>query len=186
MSLGSRRYATALLEIAKENNILDEMYQELEMVVEELTKEKKMWQLMTSAQVQKEEKEEILQKVFDKRIHNFLYSFLMVLLKKNRFFELELIFLAFKESYLSEKNILEASVLSAIKLTDEHMQKVQEQLEKRTRKKVIIKNIIEESILGGLVIYIGEQVIDGSVRNQLNVLRSNLQNIGLEETEVIK
>ncbi len=186
MSLGGRRYAAALLEIAKENNIVDEMYQELEMVVEELTKEKKMWQLMTSAQVQKEEKEKILQKVFEKRINNFLYSFLMVLLQKNRFFELELISLAFKESYLSEKNILEASIVSAIKLTEEHMHKVQKQLEKRTAKKIIIKNVVEESILGGLVIYIGEQVIDGSVRNQLNELKKNLHNIGLEETEVIK
>lgn len=186
MSLGSRRYATALLEIAKENNLLDEIYQEFEVVVHELTKEKKMWELMTSAQVEKKEKEKILEKVFKKRINKYLYNFLMILLKENRFFELELIFLAFKESYLSEKNILEASVLSAIKLTDDHMKKVQEQLEKRTRKKVIVKNIIEESILGGLVIYIGGQIIDGSVRNQLNVLRSKLQNIGLEETEVIK
>lgn len=186
MSLGSRRYAAALLEIAKENNILDEIYLELEMVVQELIKEKKMWQLMTSAQVEKEEKEKILQEIFEKKIHDYLYNFLRVLLKKNRFIELELIFLAFKESYLNEKNILEASVLSAIKLTDEHIQKLQEQLEKRTRKKVIVKNKIEESILGGLVIYIGEQVIDGSVRNKLNVLRSNLQNVGLEGTEVIK
>ena len=184
MSVVSKRYARALLQIAKESDILEEIVYDLEIVAMELTRERKMGQLMKSAQINKEEKKEIIQRIFGKEINTHLNHFLMVLIDKNRFSELKSIYVDFKEGYLKEKNILEASIFSAIKLTNEHLHKLQEKLEKRTGKKVVVKNDIDESIIGGLIIYIGGQVIDGSIRNQLQQLRNKLQETGLEEVGV--
>jgi F-type H+-transporting ATPase subunit delta len=52
-------------------------------------------------------------------------------------------------------------------------------LEKRFKKKIHLANKIDPSILGGAVVYVGEQVIDGSVRKQLDEIKTNMNNIRL-------
>lgn len=184
MSLASKKYSVALLDIAKEHNMLDEIYEQFKTIVTELTRDKKMWELMNIPSMKTSEQKELIKTIFGQEINEFLYNFLMILFDKNRFNELEFIFLAFKDSYLAEKNTLEASVLSVIELSKENISAIQEKLEKRFCKNILITNEIDESILGGLIVYVGEQVIDGSIKSQLSNIKSNLKLIRLQELGV--
>ena len=184
MSLASKRYSLALIDIAKENNMLDEIYEQFKIVVKELTKEKKMWELINIPSIETSQQKQLIQTIFGGGINPYLNNFLMVLFDKNRFNELEFIFSAFKDYYFVEKNTVEASVLSVIKLSEEHIKAIQEKLEKRTNKNIIVTNEIDESIIGGIVIYFGDQVIDGSIRSQLNSMKIELKSIRLQELGV--
>lgn len=184
MSLASKKYSLALIEIAKENNMLDEIYEEFKTITTELIQDKKMWELINIPSISTSDQKELIQTIFGKNINKYLLNFLMILFDKNRFDELEFIFLAFKDYYLAEKNTLEASVLSVIELSKEHMQGIQQKLERRFKKKIMITNQIDQSILGGLIVYVGDQVIDGSVRSQLNHIKNGLKEIRLQELGV--
>lgn len=184
MSLASKKYSFALLDIAKEHKILDEVYEQFKTIVTELTREKDMWQLMNIPSIGTSQQKELIKTIFGDDINQYLYNFLMLLYEKNRFSELESIFQSFKEFYLAEKNTLEASILSVIELSEEHIKAIKEKLEKRYSKNILITNEIDETILGGLIVYVGDQVIDGSIRSQLSTMKIELKEIRLQELGV--
>lgn len=138
-----------------------------------------MWELINIPSIEKSQQKELINTIFGNNMNSYLYNFLMILFDKNRFIELEFIFLAFKDYYFVEKNTLEASIVSVIELSEEQLKTIQKKLEQRTNKKIIITNEIDESILGGLIIYVGDQVIDGSIRSQLNNMKIELKAIRL-------
>ncbi|MPW27003.1 F0F1 ATP synthase subunit delta [Alkalibaculum sp. M08DMB] len=184
MSLASKKYSFALIEIAKQNNMLDEIYEEFKIIVTELTQQADIWSLMNIPSIETSQQKKLINTIFGDDINQYLYNFLMILFDKNRFNELEFIFLAFKDYYLSEKNTLEASILSVNELSEEHMKLIQVKLEKRYKKNILITNKLDESILGGLIVYVGDQVIDGSIKSQLNNMKHELKELRLQELGV--
>ena len=83
----------------------------------------------------------------------------------------------FSEIYNQDHGIVEAEVVSREKLSNELRNKISNYVSKRyNAKKVILKNIIDEKIKGGMVIKVGDEVIDGSIENKLMNLKKLLQN----------
>jgi F-type H+-transporting ATPase subunit delta len=75
--------------------------------------------------------------------------------------------------------MVEATVLTVHPIDSEQEEILKMNLEKRFKKKIHLANKIDPSILGGAVVYVGEQVIDGSVRKQLDEIKTNMNNIRL-------
>lgn len=184
MSLIGKRYAIALLDVAKENNMIDRMYDEFELVINNITKEKDLWQLFISPSIENNQKKEISKEIFGDYLNKFLLNFLNILIEKNRIKDIKDIFYSFKSLTHDEKNMLEASAITAIAMSDVEKKRLKENLEKKYNKKVLLKNEIDQSIIGGIIVYIGNQVIDGSVRKSLSNLKQELQEIRLQELGV--
>jgi F-type H+-transporting ATPase subunit delta len=64
--------------------------------------------------------------------------------------------------------------VTAIELSDEARKKLSEQLGQATKKEVYLRARVDESILGGAIVRIGDKVLDGSVRNKLNQLKKQI------------
>lgn len=184
MSLSSKKYSFALIDIAKEHDMLDEIYEQFKTIVTELTREEGMWELINIPSIETSEQKKLIRTIFGEDINEYLYNFFMLLFDKSRFNELEDIFQSFRDYYLAEKNTLEASILSVLALSEEHIKVIKEKLEKRYKKNILMTNEIDPSILGGLIIYVGDQVIDGSIKSQLNGMKSGLKEIRLQELGV--
>ena len=64
-----------------------------------------------------------------------------------------------------------AEVRSAVALSDEQLRQLTEALSARTNRRITVRNIVDPTVLGGIVTTIGDSVLDGSVRTRLNQLR---------------
>lgn len=183
-NLVATRYASALLEIGKENNVLDLFHEQLGEVVNQIKGEEKFYGLLNSPKIIRSEKKQIVKEVFGKAVEPYLLNFLYILIDKGRQGQLEDIFLSFQDLVYKEKDILPAKVISAIVLSDAQLSALKDKLQKQFDKEIILENKIDPSIMGGLIIYAGDKIIDGSVKNKLSKLKNSLKDIRLQEIGV--
>lgn len=174
MSLVAKRYAQALFSSAVDKNLVDEIYEDFSTVADILNSEKELMALMMTPSMAVAEKKEILNRVFGKSLNLYVKNFLCVLLDKNRFECVLEIQEAFKGLVLPYKNIVEARVITAVPLKEEQRVALENKLEKRFNKKVILENCIDKSIIGGAVVFMEDQVIDGSIKNQLVQMKTQM------------
>jgi F-type H+-transporting ATPase subunit delta len=97
-------------------------------------------------------------------------------LARNRKLKLsEKIIESFEKIYNSQNGIIEARVVTAQKLESPQIQKIEKYIQKKYQaKKVILKNIVDENIKGGMIVKVGDEVMDGSLRGKLEELRKIL------------
>lgn len=179
MSLVAKRYAQALFDTAVDNNLVDGMYDEFSSVIDLFKSEAGLMNLMLTPSMNTSEKKGVLGRVFGDSYNQYLRNFLNILLDKNRFEFLLEIHDTFRQLVLPYKNTVEARVLTVVPLDEALRVALEANLAKRFDKKVILENVIDESILGGAVVYVGDQVIDGSIKNQLNQMKTQMNSLRL-------
>jgi len=174
MSLVGKRYAQALFDAAVDNKSVDVMSDEFSTIIDLFKSEKGLMDLMLTPSINASEKKEILDRVFRKSYNQYLRNFLNILLDKNRFEYMAEIHDAFRQLVFLYKNTVEATVLTVVPLDEALLVALEEKLKQRFNKKVILKNNIDESVLGGAVVYVGDQVIDGSIKKKLNQMKTQM------------
>ncbi|WKY44785.1 F0F1 ATP synthase subunit delta [Eubacteriaceae bacterium ES2] len=179
MSLVGRKYAIALFDVATDKNILEDVYQDFSGFIEVIDGNHKFSELLMVPSIGSDEKKSILKNVFKDELNLYLKNFLNILIDKNRFENVREIYADFRRKYFEHQNMVEATVLTVHPIDSELEETLKVNLEKRFDKKIHLSNKIDPSILGGAVVYVGEQVIDGSVRKQLDEIKSNMNNIRL-------
>ncbi len=179
MSLVASKYAQALFDLAIEKDQLEEINSDFKTVVAILDSEEKFLELMLTPSLNTKEKKGILTRSLDSLSNQYIKNYLMILLDKNRFEDIFDIYEKFRRLSNDYKNLLEARVLTAIPLDETLRVALEEKMAKRFNKTVVLENKIDKSILGGVVIYIGDQIIDGSIKKQLNQMKTQVNNIRL-------
>jgi F-type H+-transporting ATPase subunit delta len=123
-----------------------------------------------------EERKKILDLVLEKSpFSDTLKNFLRLLVDKNRIGALEEIADYYSRLTDEISNVTRAEVITARALKNEHMDKLQQALTKLTSKKVKMDVKEDESLIGGLIVKIGDLVLDGSVMAQLKGLKESLR-----------
>lgn len=173
----ANRYAEALFELSEEENITKEIYNELNNVVDIVKNNKDLDNVLKSPLVAKAEKVQLIETLFNTKINNNLKNFLKILVEKGRISSLKSIELTFKELLNDKHNIIEGTVISAIALTDEKVKELEEKLSKKYNKNVTLENKVDESILGGVLVRLGNTQIDGSVKTRLDNIKDQLSQV---------
>ncbi len=182
----SRRYAQALLMLATEHKLIDKFQEELEAVLQVLATENKLYIALLDPRLQPQEKKELLNKQLVGKVSPLIENFLNVIIDKKREDYLPQIIQQYFKYADETRGIVEAQVYSVVSLTDKDFHKLEKRLAKVSGKKIRLKNIVDPSLLGGLVIKIGETVIDGSIVKRLALLKEYLQKQQLNGLEVKK
>ena len=118
---------------------------------------------------------EITENKTEKEISPIILRFAEVLKKDGQIKNAGKIMEKFSEIYNAKHGIVEANVISSRELSRDKIQQVENFIkEKYSAKEVIVKNIVDEKIKGGIIIKVGDEVLDGSVGGQLKRLRKNL------------
>ncbi len=181
-----RRYAQALLMIAVERGALEEYEKELDKFRKLFLGEPHLKEFMDNPQVRPEDKKKVLQGLIAGKLNPLVSDFLFLILDKRR----ENFFLEIIEEYKKYAdqagNIIDAEVRSVVSLTDKDFRQLAQRLAKATGKKVRLKNVIDTSLIGGIVVRIGDTVIDGSVTKKLSLLKNRLGQSQLKGIGVIK
>lgn len=168
------RYARAVFEIAQEQKELEAFGQQLKSVREVIASESDLAMFMYHPHIKPEAKKEVVEKLFSGQLAEDLYKFLLLLIDKRRESLLGQIAEAYEALANEAQNIVEAKVLAARPLSPKLQEKLTRRLCDTTGKTVNVTTKVDAGILGGLVVQIGDKLIDGSVVRQMKTLRQSL------------
>ncbi len=171
MTATSNNFAEALFMLASEENAIDSFYTDLKLVNLVFTENTKYIYLLSAPSISKTERLDSIRAVFDGKLCEHILSFLCLLCEKGKIAELPLVFTEYEKLREWASRTVEAVVVSAVELSDTQQEKLIKALEKRTGKNVILKTVIDKSVLGGLTVTLDGEVIDGSVKANLKHVR---------------
>lgn len=134
-------------------------------------------QLLLNPNVTKDDKKQLISKVFSD-IDVDTLNLLKVLIDKSRFLVFKELVKEYRKNYNINKNIAEGIVYSANKLDQSDLNNLILILEKKFEKKVELENKIDETLIGGISVFIDGKRIDNSIKSRLEVLRSSLKERG--------
>ena len=169
------RYAGALLTSAKADGVLVEVAESYAAVLEVMANNKDLIIFLFSPQVRTQEKKELLEKVFGSRIESVLLHFFYLLIEKKRIEDIRDIGEEFADQVEKDQGVVRARVVTAIELPADLAEQLQGKLAELTGARIILEKKIDPAVIGGVCVTMGDQILDGTVRTNLDSLRKNLE-----------
>ena len=136
-----------------------------------------MIDVMKSPLVSKNEKIQLIDTLFAGKIDNDLKNFFKILVEKGRIPSVEAIEATYKELLNEKNNILEGYVISAVPMDNEKIKELETELSKKYNKNVTLENKVDKSVLGGVLVRLGNTEIDGTIKTRLDGLKNQLSQV---------
>lgn len=168
-----RKYAKAIFEIAQEEEKLVEYGDELKAAREGIESVPQAMEFFSNPQVDPKQKKELLQKCFKKELSKNVYHFLLLLVDKHRFVLFPAIVDEYRVLSNEARGILIADV-TTVAPASKKQKAIADKLEQITGKKVELRLHEDKSLIGGVVVKIGDRRIDGSVAGRLETMKRKL------------
>jgi ATP synthase F1 delta subunit len=163
-------YARSLFEVAQEHDQLDEIHEQLGEISDALSGSRELQLFFFSPYFSSGEKKDGVAKVIEGG-NEYLVRFLQLLAEKHRLPVLFRIRREFDGLWAKEQHLLEVGVTSAVELDEETVKGIGKKIEEQTGQRVELTSEVDPDLIGGLVIRVGNMVLDASVRNRLERLR---------------
>jgi ATP synthase F1 delta subunit len=166
-------YARALFQVAREHDELDEVRSQLSELAEALEQSRELSLFFFSPYFSTEEKKDGLRRAVSDAAE-ILVNFLELLLEQHRMPLLFRIRARYDELWDEEHRLLPVQVTSAIELDDEIVSSIGARIGERTGRRVQLTQQVQPDILGGIVVQVGNSILDASIRNRLERLRQQV------------
>ena len=174
----ARVYAESLLTVAAKSNQADEIGAELAAIVTEVyAKNPQVEEFLKNPTVSKRQKEPVIREAFASASEPVRH-FLGVLNENNRLHLVRSIAAVYREIRDEQAGRVRVVVKSAVPLTVEQLNKLKSQLETNLKKTPSVTTIVDPDLIGGLIVQVGDRVMDTSVRTRLQALRAKLMEQG--------
>jgi len=173
-NIASRRYAKALLDVAEEGDYVDQMAEDLVVVSETVAGSRDLLNMLRSPIVKGDLKARILKEVFKDAVSDKTIRLFDLLCRKKRAGLLADVIEDFSALRDVRGGIVNVDVTSAVKLNDEQSQKLINGLSVYTGKKVRARLSLDEHLIGGVKVQIGDTILDNTVVHQLERLKHAL------------
>jgi F-type H+-transporting ATPase subunit delta len=172
----ARVYANSIFDIAKEKNMITQVEEELNVVSQILVEEPEFKSYINAPGITSEVKKSFINKVFAGNISENTLNLLNLLIDNGRQESISGIYEAFVELDDVHNNRERITVITRTSLNESLIANIKSQIGKKLNKEIIVTEKVDESILGGIIIKIGDLVIDGSLAKGLKNIKSNLLN----------
>jgi len=166
-------YARSLFEVADEHGVLDEVHGQLEQFADALDENRDLAVFFFSPYFSTAEKRDALHRAVDGAEETFM-NFLEALLERHRMPAIFRIRAQFDTLWQEAHRLLEVQVTSAVELEDSTVKKIGAEIREQTGKEVDLSSRVDPDILGGIVLRVGNFVLDASIKNRLNQLRKQV------------
>jgi len=163
-------YSRSLFEVAKEQDVLDEVHEQLGEFADALAENQDLQVFFFSPYFSAQEKKDGIRKVVDGGDEYFV-RFLELLAERHRMPALMRIRRAFDELYAEERKLLPVTITSAVELDESTVKEIGKQIEEQTGRRVELAAQVDPDVVGGLVMRVGNVILDASVRARLERLR---------------
>jgi ATP synthase F1 delta subunit len=169
----ARVYAEALFEVAKQKGKLDVIRDQLAQVADALESDRDLAVFFFSPYFSSAEKRDGIARAIA-GAEPELTNFLELLVEKHRMPVIFRMRRRFDEMWAEENRQLDVTLTSAVELDPEVVERVGAEIERQTDRKVQLRSQVDGDLLGGLVLQVGNMVLDGSIRNRLEKLRKEV------------
>ncbi len=173
-SLISVRYAKALFLLSQEKEIIETVYQDMILISDQLKDTESFREILKNPVIKPAQKKKSLTSIFEKYVHEITLRFLLVLVENKRESMLDSIARNFIDEYKDRKGIKSATIYTALPLTNDYTDKVQNLLEKEFKCKIELEVSVKENLLGGFVLMIDGKMMDASILSKLKALKNKL------------
>jgi F-type H+-transporting ATPase subunit delta len=166
-------YARALFEVARDNDVLDRVHDELGEFADALDESRELQLFLFSPYFSSEEKKDGITRIVsdaDERLVNFL----QLLAERHRMPALFRIRRSFDSMWAEENKLLPVTVTSAVELDESLVQDIGKSIEDQAGRRVELSSKVDPDVLGGLQVRVGNMVLDATVRNRLEQLRKQV------------
>lgn len=170
----ARRYAQALIEQASASNSLESVDKDIAQIRDAMNGSAELVRFFESPVISREKKKAVVDSLFAERLSAVTLRTLHLLVDKRREGQVMDVVSAYQSLRDDAEGIAQVSVRSARALSDEDQKAIAAQLEKRLGKRVRLDVSIDASLIGGIVVQVGDTVYDGSVANKLASLRERM------------
>ncbi|MCC3377175.1 F0F1 ATP synthase subunit delta [Cohnella sp. REN36] len=178
MSRGSvvaKRYAKALFDLAREQDLVVAAENELKAISDTVTANADVRAFLAAPNITFDKKIEALRASFGGKVSQIVLNTIILLIERGRQGEIPALLEAYRQVAGDELGRIDAKVTSAKPLTDEEKSRLAAQFGGKIGKTVRVDNTVDPSILGGLTVRIGDTLYDGSLRGKLDRLSKELQ-----------
>ena len=169
-----RRYARALFDSANKSGTVAEVEEDLKTVDQLIRTSPRFYRALRAPTIAASRKKDLILRGVGDRIGPLSTRFLSLLIDKRREDVLGQVYAEYHRLANEARNILPVSVTSAVPLTDEERDALAAALAQRTGKQILLQVSVQPEILGGVMLRMGDTVVDGSVRSRLEQLRARL------------
>lgn len=170
----SLRYAKAMFEVAKERNLLEVCYNDMQLIKSLLDSSRELKVLLKSPIINKNKKKGVLENLFKSRVSSLTYEFMNLLTDKQRESLIIDVVNQYDILYNVEKNIQVVNVTTAVELSETLKQKLVAKLTEVTGKIIQPQYSIQNEVIGGIMIRLDNWVYDATIAHQLQILRNQL------------
>jgi len=178
--LAAQRYAQALFEIARQLHQDHLIEAELESISAALKQTPDIEKFLANPSLKTEEKRKLLQRIYQEQKHEvyeILLNFLTILFEKNRFYLIHDIAVYFKKIADEAQGQGVAELHSAVQIAPEAEKQIVNRLEKLAGYKITIKNVVDSSLIGGVIVKVRNKVIDDSVKSKIQLMKKELTKV---------
>lgn len=166
-----RRYALAIYEIAEKKGKVNEYLKDLREICDLIDNNKELKQVIRHPQINTTKKKQLFVDVFKGKIDEELLSFMIILIEKNRMLYLKEKLNQMEIIDLERKNIIKGIVKTAIPILPEELEKLKTIFEEKYDKTIIFNTEVDKSILGGVYVSVGNDVIDGTIKSKIEEMK---------------
>jgi F-type H+-transporting ATPase subunit delta len=166
------RYAIALMDLGEELNVLDQIAEDLRDIERTVRDSRELELLLMSPVINPGQKLNILTEIFGKSCGELTMKFITLLVRKGRSEYLIGTAQEFLQMLDAKRNIIHARIESAVKLSEEEERQLIAKLERMTGKQVRSEFFLDPTLRGGFVARMGDEMIDASLKHQLDLLRA--------------
>lgn len=164
-------YAEALMSLAQSSDLVDRFGEDVAGLLNLLKESPELQEFLYNPVVKGEDKKAVLQRIVGDQLHPYMKNFLNLLVDRRRILFVEGIAKQYQSLLRQLKQTVLAEVTSAVELTEAQQQAVREKVMAMTgAHQVDLETKIDSDLIGGVVIKVGSQVIDASLRGQLRRL----------------
>lgn len=173
----AKKYAGALFLSLKDKNLIEQAYEQFRDLDKLISKDKNLLKFLGAPHVLDENKVALVRDVFSGRMEQLFVEFLVVLVEKNRInFLPEIIDELFRDIE-AEKGIGRVTVITAVPINESERSSLSAKLAAKTNLKIVLEEKVDPSIIGGMIVILHNEIIDGSVSHGLNMLDEQLHKV---------
>lgn len=169
-------YGQALYDLAVEAGQTAEILSQLQVLQESFAQETDFVRLLSSANIPKTERCQVLDDSFRDRVHPYVLNFLKLLTEKGHIRQFDSCVKAYRQQHYTDQNILEVRAVSAVEMTPQQKQRLQDKLCAVTGKSISLICRVDASCLGGVRLDYDGKRVDGTVKHRLEDISRMLKN----------
>lgn len=172
--LVAKRYAEALFEVANVKNLLDQVENDLQLIVQVINDTEDFMSFLRHPQIDGDVKKKMVESAFGDAISEISKNFFFQLIDSRREEFIQEILIQYRKLANSARGIMDIEATTVVSLDANDSEKIAKSFGDKLGKKIRLNNIVDPSIVGGMVIKIGDRKYDGSIKKQLQVMKRSL------------